>query len=67
MPLSDLMISVNYEIQAPVDMRGLNCKIPGFILSQVVCEQEAAVAPWKKFGKVLQLQPLSFWAHMKLI
>ncbi len=28
MPLSDLMISVNYEIHAPVDMRGLNCKIP---------------------------------------
>jgi hypothetical protein len=28
MPLAELMISVNYEIQAPVDMRGLNCKIP---------------------------------------
>jgi hypothetical protein len=28
MPLSDLMISVNYEIHASFDMRGLNCKIP---------------------------------------
>jgi hypothetical protein len=28
MPLSDLMICVNYEIHAPVDMRVLNCKIP---------------------------------------
>jgi hypothetical protein len=28
MPLSYLMISVNYEIHAPVDMRELNCKIP---------------------------------------
>ncbi len=28
MPLSDLMISVNYEIHDPVHMRVLNCKIP---------------------------------------
>jgi hypothetical protein len=28
MPLSGLVISVNYEIHAPVDVRGLNCKIP---------------------------------------
>jgi hypothetical protein len=27
--LSDLMICMNYEIHAPVHMRGLNCKIPG--------------------------------------
>ncbi len=27
-PLSDLMTSVNYEIHAPVDTRGLNYKIP---------------------------------------
>jgi hypothetical protein len=26
--LCDLMISVNYEIHAPVDTRGLNYKIP---------------------------------------
>jgi hypothetical protein len=31
----------------------------GFILSQIICEQKALVAPWKKFGKMLQLQPLS--------
>jgi hypothetical protein len=39
----------------------------GFISNQVICEQEAAVAPWKKFGKVLQLQLLSLQAHRPLI
>ncbi len=39
----------------------------GFILSEVICEQEAALTPWKKFGEVLQLQLLSLQAHRTLI